>query len=88
MIILVYFLPNTSSLVSAKNLRKRAEKAFASSTLVFHEVRYKHMKFEPSIATQLRYMDVGAKVVKLVFGWSFAGSFFIKISTGFQVEWR
>jgi hypothetical protein len=32
--IFVYFLPNTSGLVCAKNLRKRAEKAFASSTLV------------------------------------------------------
>jgi hypothetical protein len=36
MIILVYFLLNSSGLVGAKNLRKRAEKAFASSTLVFH----------------------------------------------------
>jgi hypothetical protein len=38
MIILVYFLPNTSGLVCAKNLRKWAEKAFASSTLVFHDL--------------------------------------------------
>jgi hypothetical protein len=36
MIIFVYFLPNASSLVWAKNLRKWAEKAFVSSTLVFH----------------------------------------------------
>jgi hypothetical protein len=32
MIILVFFLPNASGLVCAKNLRKWAEKAFASST--------------------------------------------------------
>jgi hypothetical protein len=36
MIILVYFIPNASGLVWAKNLRKWAEKAFVSSTLVFH----------------------------------------------------
>jgi hypothetical protein len=38
MIIFVYFLPNTSGLACAKNLCKRAEKAFASSTLVFHDL--------------------------------------------------
>jgi hypothetical protein len=38
MIRIVYFVPNTSGLVCAKNLRKWAEKAFASSTLVFHEL--------------------------------------------------
>jgi hypothetical protein len=32
MITLVFFLPNASGLVCAKNLRKWAEKAFASST--------------------------------------------------------
>jgi hypothetical protein len=36
MIIFVYFFPNASGLASATNLRKWAEKAFASSTLVFH----------------------------------------------------
>jgi hypothetical protein len=37
MIILINFLPNTSGLVYAKNLRKWAEKAFAFSTVVFHD---------------------------------------------------
>jgi hypothetical protein len=37
MITIVFFLSNASGLVCAKNLRKWAEKAFASSTLVFHE---------------------------------------------------
>jgi hypothetical protein len=37
MIILVYFLLNARGVVCAKNLRKWAEKAFASSYLVFHE---------------------------------------------------
>jgi hypothetical protein len=32
MIILIYFLPNARGLVCVKNLRKWAEKAFASST--------------------------------------------------------
>jgi hypothetical protein len=41
MIILVYFLPNTSGLVCAKNLCKWAEKAFVSSTLVFHALTEK-----------------------------------------------
>jgi hypothetical protein len=36
MITVVFFIPNASGLVRAKNLRKWAEKAFASSTLVFH----------------------------------------------------
>jgi hypothetical protein len=36
MIIFVYFFPNASGLPCAKNLRKWAEKAFVSSTLVFH----------------------------------------------------
>jgi hypothetical protein len=36
MIKLVFFLSNASGLVCAKNLHKWAEKAFASSTLVFH----------------------------------------------------
>jgi hypothetical protein len=40
MIIFVYFLPNMSGLVCAKNLRKWAEKAFASSTLLFHGRNY------------------------------------------------
>jgi hypothetical protein len=38
MIIIVYFHPNTSGLVCAKNLHKWSEKAFASSTLVFHDL--------------------------------------------------
>jgi hypothetical protein len=38
MIIFVFFLPNASSLVFAKKLRKWAEKAFAPSTLVFHDL--------------------------------------------------
>jgi hypothetical protein len=38
MIIFVYFLLNASGLVWVKNLRKWAEKAFVSSTLVFHEM--------------------------------------------------
>jgi hypothetical protein len=36
MITSFYFIPNASGLVCAKNLHKWAEKAFASSTLVFH----------------------------------------------------
>jgi hypothetical protein len=36
MIIFVYFVLNASGLVWVKNLRKWAEKAFVSSTLVFH----------------------------------------------------
>jgi hypothetical protein len=36
MIIFVYCLPNVSGLVCAKNLRKWAEKAFASSKLAAH----------------------------------------------------
>jgi hypothetical protein len=36
MITFVFSLSNASGLVCAKNLRKWAEKAFASSTLVFH----------------------------------------------------
>jgi hypothetical protein len=36
MIILVHFFLNASGLVCVENLRKWAEKAFASSTLVFH----------------------------------------------------
>jgi hypothetical protein len=38
MIIFVYFLPNASGLVWAKNLRKWAEKAFVSSSVVFHDL--------------------------------------------------
>jgi hypothetical protein len=33
---MIIFLPNASGLVCAKNLRKWAEKAFVSRTLVFH----------------------------------------------------
>jgi hypothetical protein len=40
MITLIFLLPNASGLVYAKNLRKWAEKAFASSTLVFHAKHY------------------------------------------------
>jgi hypothetical protein len=36
MITVVFFIPNASGLIPAKNLRKWAEKAFASSTLVVH----------------------------------------------------
>jgi hypothetical protein len=36
MIIFVFFLPNASGLVCAKNLRKWTKKAFASSTEVFY----------------------------------------------------
>jgi hypothetical protein len=42
MITLVFFLPYASGLVCAKNLRKWAEKAFASSTLVFHALVAMH----------------------------------------------
>jgi hypothetical protein len=46
MIIFVYFFPNASDLPCAKNLRKWAEKVFASSTLVFHDHMYKDSHVE------------------------------------------
>jgi hypothetical protein len=54
MIILIYFAPNTSGLVCAKRLRKWAEKAFASSTLVFHALW--HKKFKNAKSTQIRQL--------------------------------
>jgi hypothetical protein len=71
MIILVYFLPNTSGLDCAKNLRKWAEKAFASSTL------------DCIIGTQRRAARERVSAVKLL-NWKLISEFGLLCFTWFE----